>query len=70
MRCQERWKKLANDNTATSFSMAVVARSRFQDIRMQDGDTVVQTHHDLIEGFVPISSYDFTIRAGNDYDPG
>ena len=41
----EKWDKLASDYAAVSAQMATVARSRFNDFRMRDGDTVVQTQH-------------------------
>ena len=34
----KKWAKLATDYTAVSASMAVIARSRFHDFRMRDGD--------------------------------
>ena len=40
---EEKWMKLTTDYMVVSASMAVVARSRFQDSRMRDGDTVVET---------------------------
>ena len=41
----EKWDKLASDYVAVSAQMATVARSRFNDFQMKDGDTVVQTQH-------------------------
>ena len=39
----EKWAKLASDYAAVSEQMATVARTRFNDFRMREGDTVVQT---------------------------
>ena len=41
----EKWDKLSSDYAAVSAQMATIARSRFNDFRMRDGDTVVQTQH-------------------------
>ena len=40
-----KWAKLASDYAAVSASMATVARTRFNDFKMLDGETVVQTLH-------------------------
>ena len=37
----EKWDKLSSDYAAVSARMATVARSRFNDFRMGDGDIVV-----------------------------
>ena len=42
---EEMWDKLATDYAAVSASMAAIARSRFHDFRMRDGDTTMQTQH-------------------------
>ena len=41
----EKWAKLAMDYAAVFASMASNARSRFNDFRMHDGDSVVTTQH-------------------------
>ena len=38
---EDKWDKLATDYAAVSTAMAVIARSRFHDFRMRDGDTIV-----------------------------
>ena len=40
-----KWAKLASDYAAVSASMATVARTRFNDFKTLDGETVVQTLH-------------------------
>ena len=41
----EKWDKLAEDYASISASMATVARTRFQDFKMRDGESVVSTLH-------------------------
>ena len=41
----EKWEKIATDYAAVSASMATVARTRFQDFKMKDGESVIQTLH-------------------------
>lgn len=41
----EKWNKLATGYAFVSASMTAVARSRFDDYRMRDGDTIAQTQH-------------------------
>ena len=41
----EKWDKLSSDYATVSAQMATVAKSLFNDFRMRDGDTVVQTQH-------------------------
>ena len=46
---EEKWTKLATDYVVVLASMVVVARSRFQCLRMWDGDIVIHTHHRLYQ---------------------
>ena len=41
----DKWDKLAEDYASISASMATVARTRFQDFKMRDGESVVSTLH-------------------------
>ena len=42
---KEKWNELGADDAAVLASIAAIARPRFHDSRMRDGDTVVQTQH-------------------------
>ena len=41
----EKWEKLAIDYAAVSSSQGTVARARFNNFRIRDGESVIETHH-------------------------
>lgn len=40
-----KWDKLANDYVAVSSSQGTVARTIFNNFRIRDGESVMETHH-------------------------